>query len=217
MSRFDEARAARHASVADRRAHLVEVAPVPGREVVEADHVLAEPQQRLEQMRADEAGAARDEPAPGLRAQPLASVASNRLAGSGRRHHSRQTVDAARAQRRGVRLALHVDVQPVRPPASPTIVVERARANSRCATAATMASARGSSSHGSARRRTRAAPPPDRQPGRGRARRRRTTASSRMTSITRELRRSGQFSLNVRPEHDHVRTLDVAARLRSSA
>ena len=42
---------------ADRAAHLVEVAPVAGREVVEADDVLVEREQRLDQVRADEAGA----------------------------------------------------------------------------------------------------------------------------------------------------------------
>ena len=47
------------ASVADRAAHVVEIAPVAGREVVEADHVLAEREQRLDQVRADEARRAR--------------------------------------------------------------------------------------------------------------------------------------------------------------
>jgi hypothetical protein len=35
-----------------------------------------------------------------------------------------------------------------------------------------------------------------------------------MTSITRELRKVRQFSLNVRPEHVHVRLLHVHACLR---
>ena len=58
-----------HASCTDRVTDIVEIVAVAGGEVVETDDVLAEAQQRLEQMRSDESGAARDEPAQRLPAQ----------------------------------------------------------------------------------------------------------------------------------------------------
>ena len=61
-----------------------------GGEVVEADHRLVELEQRLHQVRADEAGAAGHEPAQRLRRQSLAHVVDR--ASSRRRPQSRQTV-----------------------------------------------------------------------------------------------------------------------------
>jgi hypothetical protein len=52
--------------------HFVQVAPVTGREVVQPDHRLADPQQRFDQVRADEAGTAGHQPA--RRALPQALV-----------------------------------------------------------------------------------------------------------------------------------------------
>jgi hypothetical protein len=42
---------------------------VTGREVVETDDVLPQPEQRFQQVGSDEAGNARDKPPPGRRAQ----------------------------------------------------------------------------------------------------------------------------------------------------
>ena len=56
------------------REDVVEVALVPGQEVVDADHGLPEIEQPLEQRRADEAGDAGHEPAPRLVDQVLADL-----------------------------------------------------------------------------------------------------------------------------------------------
>jgi hypothetical protein len=56
---------------ADTGAHVIEIALVAGGEVVEAGHLLAAAQQMFEQVRADEAGAAGDEPATRHRTKPL--------------------------------------------------------------------------------------------------------------------------------------------------
>ena len=74
----------RHALVADRGAHLVEIAPVAGGEIVEADDRLVELEQRLDQVRADEAGAAGHEPAQRLRRQLAARTSSSAVIGSAR-------------------------------------------------------------------------------------------------------------------------------------
>jgi hypothetical protein len=42
--------------------HFVEIAPMAGSEIVEADHILPEEQQRFEEMGPDETGATRDQP-----------------------------------------------------------------------------------------------------------------------------------------------------------
>ena len=76
---FDEAMS-RPVLLADRTTHVVEIALVASREVVETRHRLASAQQRLEQVRADEAGRARDEPAArafGERAQQLVDRAAH--------------------------------------------------------------------------------------------------------------------------------------------
>jgi len=54
----------------DAPAHLVQIAPVAGGEIVQSDDVLAERKQGFDQMRADETGCARHQPAAGLRAHP---------------------------------------------------------------------------------------------------------------------------------------------------
>ena len=59
---------ARPGRLADRRTDVLEVAPRAGREIVEADDLLAVPQQCLDQVRADEAGRTGDQPA--RRGQP---------------------------------------------------------------------------------------------------------------------------------------------------
>jgi len=51
---------------ADGVAHLIEVAAAAGREVVDPDYDLPQPQERLHEVRSDEAGASRHEPAPGV-------------------------------------------------------------------------------------------------------------------------------------------------------
>ena len=48
----------------DASAYLVQIAPMSGGEIVDSDHALPAAQQRLDQMGADEAGRARDEPVP---------------------------------------------------------------------------------------------------------------------------------------------------------
>ena len=80
----------RHASAPTAARDFVEVAAVAGREVVEAHDVLAEPQQRLEQMRADEAGAAGDQPAQRLPRAARRDARERRARGR-HRHQSLQT------------------------------------------------------------------------------------------------------------------------------
>ncbi len=61
---------ARPLRLAQRRADLVEIALVSGGEVVEADDLLLQGEQCLQEVRADETGDSRDEPPPGRGAQP---------------------------------------------------------------------------------------------------------------------------------------------------
>ena len=49
--------------------HLIEIALITRREIVQPHHPLIEPEQRLEQIGADEAGDASDQPDPRARAQ----------------------------------------------------------------------------------------------------------------------------------------------------
>src|SRR5262245_29800014 len=56
---------------ADRVAHVLEIEPMPSGEIIHGEDVLAQPEQRLDQMRSDEPGAAGDEPAIALAAQAL--------------------------------------------------------------------------------------------------------------------------------------------------
>ena len=51
---------------------VVQVAPVAGREVIQADHALIQPQELLEQVRADKASHAGDQPALRLGTELLA-------------------------------------------------------------------------------------------------------------------------------------------------
>ena len=46
--------------------HLGQIVPVTGREIVEADDFLVEPEECFDEVRADEAGTARDEPPLGV-------------------------------------------------------------------------------------------------------------------------------------------------------
>ena len=71
-----------------------------GGEVVEAHDVLAEVEQRLDQVRADEAGAAGDEPAQRLRAQPLARRLRWRRPSATMRIRAARPIRRARAARR---------------------------------------------------------------------------------------------------------------------
>ena len=162
---------------------------------------LAELEQRLDQMRADEAGAAGHEPARGASRSVALHVGSCRGRRRRRCIRDASTVDAA--LRAALRRRTGTSRRRSRPPGSSlaTIVVDRPRVELAVRDRERRSRrARGSSSHGvERRRRTRAALRRRRPPDRARARRRRTTRSSRMTSITRELRRSGQFSLKVRP------------------
>ena len=88
---FDETKA-RPLRRTDERADFVEVAPMPGGEIVEADDALIELEKRLKQVRADEAGDAGDE--PGLwrggkaRAKPLVGCFD-------RHRHRRKSVASA--------------------------------------------------------------------------------------------------------------------------
>src|SRR5438270_7140227 len=54
--------------------HLVEVALMPGREIVEADDVLPDLQQRLDEIGSDEPGSTRDEPARGIAGEPVGKI-----------------------------------------------------------------------------------------------------------------------------------------------
>src|SRR5690606_6046523 len=62
---FDEVISGRRLG-ADPRHHVVDVALVTGREVVEADDPLTEPQELLREVGADESGRAGDDPGPGV-------------------------------------------------------------------------------------------------------------------------------------------------------
>ncbi len=53
---------------------LVEVALVPGREIVEPDDPLPRPQQRLDQVRSDEAGSAGHQPGRSLAREQLVQL-----------------------------------------------------------------------------------------------------------------------------------------------
>nr|GEU28556.1 hypothetical protein [Tanacetum cinerariifolium] len=82
---------------ADRRPHLLQVVPVAGQEIVEPHHALPQFQQRLQQVGADEAGRAGDQPACRRRA-----VGRHRASQPPHAH-------AAVAQRRFVELRFQVD------------------------------------------------------------------------------------------------------------
>lgn len=92
---------------ADDRGHLLQVAPVAGGEIVEADHLLVQKQQMLDQVGTDETCAARDKPTPPL----CAHLGRQRLTNDGvGRHHGSETPDphSGRTERSGVGHALHV-------------------------------------------------------------------------------------------------------------
>src|SRR5690606_36518273 len=77
------------------RQHLIQVVPVARREVVENDDILIEPQQRLQQVRADEPRRSRNQPPAGTLTQLLLhSLESIHL-------HLRRTWTTAGSQLRG--------------------------------------------------------------------------------------------------------------------
>ena len=69
-----------------------EVAPVAGREIVQRHDVLVELEQRLHEMRTDEAGAARDQPASRSGSQPILRGADGRVRTRNGVHQRRHTV-----------------------------------------------------------------------------------------------------------------------------
>ena len=141
---FDE-RVAPPVRLADGAPHVVEIAAMPGREIVEADDFLPGREQRLHEMRADEAGAAGHQPAPRPRSERRARLLERDCARCCPASEP-PDVDAALAQRRRVRLALHVGVDAAGLRASPAKSDTGRARNSRCATAATIAFATGSAS-----------------------------------------------------------------------
>ena len=190
---------------------------MPGREIVEAHDLLPEAKQRLEQMRADEAGAAGHEPAPRpRRAAPHKPPCTRRrraaLTGASSRWRLVASepphLDAARAQRGLSAWHLTSTYEPVRLELFDEIA-DRALPRTRDAR-------RPRPSHGRAAASSQAssATPYSCTASAGSATGSWTwtstpyDASSRMTSITRELRRSGQFSLNVRPSTFTCAALD---------
>lgn len=78
--------------LSDCAADLVKVRAIPRRKIVDADHALPEAQEPLEQMRADEAGAAGDEPAQRPLAQTLLHRRERFLPLRARWHYSLQTL-----------------------------------------------------------------------------------------------------------------------------
>ena len=69
MSRFDELKA-RSVGVGNQPLQFVQIAAMSGGEIVEADHLPARAQKRLDEVRADEPGRTGDQPlalAPGQR------------------------------------------------------------------------------------------------------------------------------------------------------
>ncbi len=89
--RFDE-RMALPRLLADGTADVFKVASVTCGEVVHARYVLVETQQFFEQVRTDEAGASRDEPAPRMGAQTAARHLELEAARLLYRRHSRHTL-----------------------------------------------------------------------------------------------------------------------------
>jgi hypothetical protein len=92
---FEELEAARGCR-ADACRHVVQVLDVAGREVVDTDHRLAEPEQILEQVRADESRHARDQEAARLVPQASATSAKPVIRGSSKR--DRGATSAARSR-----------------------------------------------------------------------------------------------------------------------
>ena len=149
-------------------------------------------------LRADEAGAAGDQPAAGLRVQRLANAPCSRCVGqlTGARRSTPRALQRLRVGR-----ALHVDVARRRRRSLASIVVERTLAELPCARPRRRwrrpAAARPTAP---ARRRTRAALPSASATGSCTC----TVHAVALQLADRrrspcELRRSGQFSLNVRP------------------
>src|SRR5271170_5303063 len=185
-------------TVADGPAHLIEVVAVAGLEVVDADDILSEAQQGLDQMRTDEPGASGHQPAQRLGAQ-MRCRRPQRLGFARVEAHQSLHTWTPRA-RRAAASAWHLTSM-----YTPLGRSLAARASgeycryARCATAETTASARGKSSQGVSRT------PYSRKASAGSATGSWTCTdapketSSLTTSMTRELRWSGQFSLKVRP------------------
>ena len=192
-----------HAAVADRVAHLVEVAAVTRSRSCRGPRppgpARAASRRRCEPMK----------PALPVTSQRRGRAAQRRCASrqtlgdAANRscHQSLQTRDAARAQRRGVGLALHVDVQRRSGTSFADEVVERALPGTRGARPR-----RRSRRRAAARPRASSSTPYSCRASRGVGDRivhvhvgAVGLAARGSTSITRELRRSGQFSLNVSP------------------
>ena len=160
-----------------------------GREVVEADDVLVECAAALDEMRADEPGAAGDEPAPARRGDgPLKGVVAHRHARGPRQ--SRQTGTPRAAQRAGVHLALDVDEEPARLELRDE-VVDRPRLELAVRDRGDDRGARGSASHGTSSTPYSCVASAGSATGSCTCTLAPYDSSSRTTSITRELRRSG--------------------------
>ena len=77
--------------LANRCTDVIEVAQMPGRKIVERHDVLPGGEQGLDQVRADEAGRTRHEPAPTRTGERVADDRVTGLRCVGLRHHRRQT------------------------------------------------------------------------------------------------------------------------------
>src|SRR6185437_4279268 len=133
--RFDEtvAAPARHPHA---RLDLVEVPAIAGRKIVEADDALIETEQGFDEVRADEAGAAGDEPAQRTLAQ-LRRDARERIGVRHRDRHSRHT--ASPRARSASASARHLTSTTMPPGSSLATWSMVQSANARCATAITTA------------------------------------------------------------------------------
>ena len=104
---FDEAQA-RALRPRHRGANLVEVTPVPGGKVVEPHHFLLQPEQRFDEVAADEARGPGNEPAPRRFAQARNQLSVSQLL----EPPERSTGGADRGRVVG---GLHIDEKPGRP------------------------------------------------------------------------------------------------------
>ena len=77
--------------IADSPVHFVQVMPVAGLEVVDANHVLSEAQQDFDQMRTDEPGASGHQPAQRLGAESRHRRSHGFRLARGEGHHSLHT------------------------------------------------------------------------------------------------------------------------------
>src|SRR5208283_1009367 len=184
--------------LADGPAHLVEVVAVAGLEVVDANNILSEAQQGFHQMRTDESRASGHQPAQRLGAQlhhrrPLGL----RLARSGGHHSLHTWTPRARSASASARHFTSTYTPLGRSLAA--MASAEYCWYARCATAATTASARGSSSQGVSRTPYSRKASPGSATGSWTCTNTPKESRSLTTSMTRELRRSGQFSLKVSP------------------